>query len=662
MSTSAVLDQIRSRVLAGYPFLFLKTWEEERWERELSLLSPEIERGLVVWTATQGTQPPAGTADEEATEPLSFLSSVEAYPSEHLFYVKDFHPYLTEPQVLRKLRDLAPLLVEQRKTLLFVGPVNEVPVELLKDAYPIDLPLPNLEELRTELAGVRVRLHEESGTSLEISAEDEERLLQAVLGLTAIEARNALMLALMGRGTIDDDVFTVLVAEKRHMIEASDLLEFFDLNEGMGEIGGLDGLKDWITRRSTAFGRQAREQGVPLPKGVLLLGVQGCGKSLTARATARVLSFPLVRLNVARLLDSGRGSSEKNMNDVLRLMETVAPAVLWLDEIEKGFAGAGEESNRDVTMTRLMGQFLTWMSERRAPVFVVATANAVTNLPPEMLRRGRFDELFFIDLPNFHERKQIFEIHLTKRGWKPEHYDTDELAAGTEGFSGAEIEQIVISAILDAFDRGRVLTQSDLHEARDQTVPLSVTAEESIFALREWARGRCRQATSDSRVVQMLDEEHRRGETMPADAPSPKGKWADLAQYGQLKAAIVEYVRSRDKVTFPQLQDDFAEYLPTAGEQGLALRSDHNVVLWVGMSRELAEMLAKMLEAKRLYLHPAEEKAYEPGQQLAKLKLLPELPATPLKQPGWLPVTLRDRPPASGSGRFGRVTRVKLSR
>jgi ATP-dependent 26S proteasome regulatory subunit len=662
MSTSAVLDQIRSRVLAGYPFLFLKTWEEQRWETELSLLAPEIERGLVVWSATQGTQPPAGTDHEHDCDPLGFLTSIASYPADHLFYVKDFHPYFDDPQVLRKLRDLAPVLAEQRKALLFVGPVNDVPLELLKDAYPIDLPLPGVEELRTELASVRSRHCEETGTSLEISAEDEERMLQAVVGLTATEARNALTLALMGRGEIDDDVFAMLVAEKRHMIEGSDLLEFFDLDEGLREIGGLDGLKDWITRRSTAFSERAREQGVPAPKGVLLLGVQGCGKSLTARATARVLSFPLVRLNVAKLLDAGRGSSEKNMNDVLVLMETIAPAVLWLDEIEKGFAGAGDESNRDVTMTRLMGQFLTWMSERQAPVFVVATANSVTNLPPEMLRRGRFDELFFIDLPNFHERKQIFEIHLAKRDWKPSHYNTDELAGATEGFSGAEIEQIVISAILDAFDRGSVLTQKDIHEAREQTVPLSVTVEEPIFELREWARGRCRQATSDSRVVQMLDEEHRRGETMLEGAPSPKGKWADLAQYGQLKAAIVEYVRSQDNVTFPQLQEDFAEYLETTGEQGLALRSDHNVVLWVGMSRELAEVLSKIIDAKRLYLHPAEEKAYESGQKLARLKLLPELPPTALKQPGWLPVFLRDRPPAAGSGRFGRVTRVKLSR
>ncbi len=350
------------------------------------------------------------------------------------------------------------------------------------------------------------------------------------------------------------------------------------------------------------------------------------------------------------------------MSDVLQLMETIAPAVLWLDEIEKGFAGADDEANRDATMAHLMGQFLIWMGERKSPVFVVATANSISNLPPEMLRRGRFDELFFIDLPNYHERKQIFEIHLAKRGWKAENYDTDELAANTDGFSGAEIEQVVNSAIVDAFDEGKVVTQKDLNDSRDQTVPLSTTMRESIFELREWARTRCRQATSDSRVSQMLDEEKRRGEIMEATTSPSKEKWKELATYGQLKGAVVEYIRVRDNVTFPQIQKDFAEFLNTEGEQGLALRSDPNVVLWVGMSQELCELLSKMIAAKRLYLHAADQRAHDETQTLTRLKRLTEMPEESLKQPGWLPVVLRDLPPDSGSGRFARVARVKLSR
>ena len=509
MTTSDALDQIRSRILSRYTLLFLKTWEEERWETELAELALEIERGLVVWTVTDGPQPPSGNNGQERGDPLAFLEQIEAYPADHLFLIKDFHPYLSDPHVVRKLRDLTAKLGEQHKTLLFIGPIVEIPVDLQKEAFEFDMPLPGIEEMRSELASVLEQI-EASGESVsELSPEFEEKLLKAVMGLTAREARKALLLALSGKDQLDDDVFKTLVAEKRHLVQGSDLLEFYDLDEGVKDVGGLEVLKEWLELRAEAFSERAREQGIPMPKGVLLLGIQGCGKSLTARATARLLSFPLVRLDVANLLSSDRGTSERNLRDVLRLMETIAPAVLWLDEIEKGFAGVGGDGDKsgDATMSRLMGSFLTWMEARKASVFVVATANSVANLPPEMLRRGRFDELFFVDLPNYHERKHIFAIHLAKRGWKPDKYDVSALSQKTEGYSGAEIEQIVNSAMIDAYGQGRVLAQEDLEKSREQSVPLSITMEEKVFELREWASSRCRRATSDSRVTQMLEEE-----------------------------------------------------------------------------------------------------------------------------------------------------------
>src|SRR5205823_7071939 len=364
---------------------------------------------------------------------------------------------------------------------------------------------------------------------------------------------------------LDDEVFKTLVAEKRHLVQGSDLLEFYDLEEGVKDVGGLEVLKEWLEQRAEAFSERAREQGIPMPKGVLLLGIQGCGKSLTARATARLLSFPLVRLDVANLLSSDRGTSERNLRDVLRLMETIAPAVLWLDEIEKGFAGVGGDGDKsgDATMSRLMGSFLTWMEARKASVFVVATANSVANLPPEMLRRGRFDELFFVDLPNFHERKHIFSIHLAKRGWKPDKYDVSALSHKTEGYSGAEIEQIVNSAMIDAYGQGRVLAQEDLEKSREQSVPLSITMEEKVFELREWASSRCRRATSDSRVTQMLEEEQRHAEFLKEDEPA-KEPWMELAEHGQLNAALVEYLRANGQAAFPTLQEDFGPFLTTA--------------------------------------------------------------------------------------------------
>ena len=426
-------------------------------------------------------------------------------------------------------------------------------------------------------------------------------------------------------------------------------------------MGGLEVLKEWLSQRADAFSERAKEQGIPMPKGVLLLGVQGCGKSLTARATARLLSFPLVRLDVANLLSSDRGSSERNLRSVLRLMETIAPAVLWLDEIEKGFAGGGEGPGTDATMSRLIGSFLTWMEARKAAVFVVATANSVANLPPEMLRRGRFDELFFVDLPNYHERKHILSIHLGKRGWKSDKYDLTSIANKSEGYSGAELEQVVVSAMIDAYGQGRVLAQEDLEKSREQLVPLSVTMEEKVFQLREWANTRCRRATSDSRVTQMLEEEQRHAQFLD-EAEAAKEQWMELAEHGQLNAAVIEYLRRCDAAPFPKLQEDFAPFLTTTGEQGLALRADPNVVLWSGMSQELAELLSSLIAQRRIYIHATGIDMYKALGKALKLPVVEKLDETKQARPVWMPAAFRLLPPEGGSGRFARVARIKLSR
>jgi len=395
MTTADAINDIRSRILSDYPLLVLRTYEERRWEQELADLSLELERGLVTWSVTAGPQPPLST-NGELPDPLGFLEQVDRYPPDHVFLLKDLHPYLTDPRVLRKLRDLLPSLVKNRKTLLFLGPIDEVPVELAKEVMSIELPLPGLEEMRTELHAAI----ESQGGAIEMTEAQEEHLLKAVMGLTAHEARKAYTHALQGVEEISDETYAALVREKRHMVQGSDLLEFFDLEEGIEDIGGLDGLKEWITQRSLAFSADAQARGISNPKGVLLAGVQGCGKSLSAKAIARLLGFPLVRMDIANLLEQSRGTSEQNLREVLRLMETIAPSVLWMEEIDKAFAGYDTEAGTDATMSRIVGRFLTWMQEHVEPVFVVATANNISNLPPELLRRGRFDELFFVDLPN----------------------------------------------------------------------------------------------------------------------------------------------------------------------------------------------------------------------------------------------------------------------
>lgn len=659
MSTSDVLENLRSRILSGYTVLFLKSWEEERWENELAQLALEMEWGLVTWSATTGPQPPISQGHGAAVhDPLTFLDEIAKYPPQHVFLIKDLASYLENPAVVRKLRDIIPSLADQQKILFCLDPDADIPLALQKEAVTLELPLPGAEELLEVVNDVIA--HDDS--PLQLHPAEEERVVKSLLGLTIREARKALTRAIHGHETFNDEIIVSLVSEKKRMVQGSDLVEFYELEEGVHDIGGLEMLKEWISERSEAFSSRAREKGIPVPKGVLLLGVQGCGKSLTCRATARLLGFPLVRLDVSALLSSDRGSSEKNMRDVLHLMETIAPAVLWLDEIEKGFAGSDQSMDYDSTMSRLMGRFLTWMDERRAPVFVVATANSVTSLPPELLRRGRFDELFFIDLPNFYERRQILGVHLSKRGWKPEKYNVDHLAEVTDGYSGAELEQIVISAMLDSYGKGQILSQKSLEDARENTVPLSVTMEEKIFELREWARTRCRPATPDSRVMQMMDEENRREQEAAAvRAAAHRDEWQVLAEHGQIPAAIAEFVRDKKSANYHEIEEAFAEWTTTTGDQGLALRSDPNTVLWVGLSPEIAGTLVKLIAEKKLYVHETDPDIAESLPKKPKLPTVRKLDEDRLPRPSWLPTVLCAYAPEDVNHRLSRVARMKLS-
>ena len=662
MSTEHVLNDLRSRIQAGYPLLFLQTWEEERWEQKLAELALELERGLVTWTASRGWQPPVNSNGDSEPVPAEVPLDLLEYPPDHLFLVKDFHPYLSDPLVLRRIRDSLNDLAEQRKAILFLGPIAVPPTELAKDSVRIELPLPAYEDLKEEFGQVLDHLRENGACAVDLSEDDEDKLVKATMGLSSQESRKAWQRALTGREQMADEVLMEIIAEKRTLASGSELLEFYDLEEGVGDIGGLDQLKDWLRKRSDAYGPRAREQGIPFPRGVLLLGVQGCGKSLTARATARLLSFPLVRLDIANLLTSERGGTERNLREVLQLCESIAPVVMWMDEMEKGFAGL-EGGGSDATMNRLVGSFLTWMTEIRKPVFVVATANSVEKLPPELLRRGRFDEMFFVDLPNFYERKQVLEIHLKKRGWKPEIFDLDAVAEHTEGYSGAELEQVVTAALIDAFGEGRLVNDDDLDRCRRQTVPLSVTMEEKIFQLRQWAETRCRRATSDSRVTQMLEEEQRQGADGGYAIPVPEkelASWAALAKHGQLKAAVTEFVRSNGETLFPVLQETFEEYIPANGDQGLAARANPNTVLWSGMSQELCQILVDLVASKRLYVHPVAIEEYQELKKSLKLPVIHEPTDEKLSRPSWLPSSVRTGPHPVHQARLARIARMRL--
>ena len=331
-----------------------------------------------------------------------------------------------------------------------------------------------------------------------MAPEQRDKLLEAALGLTLDEADNAFGAALLNDGRLDSaDIHTIL-AQKQLIIRQSGVLDYYPAEEDLAEVGGLDNLKDWLRKRALAFSREARDFGLPHPKGVLLTGVQGCGKSLSAKAIANNWQLPLLRLDVGKLFAGLVGSSEENMRKAIKLAEAIAPCVLWVDELEKGFSGLQSSGSVDGgTTARVFGTFLTWMQDKKSNVFVVATANQIQGLPPELLRKGRFDEIFFIDLPDPAERAAIFEIHLVKRRREPGRFGISRLVQVTEGFSGAEIEQVVISGLYEAFAGGMDLQDHFLLQAVRQTVPLSVTMREEVDYIRHWAKTRAVQASID---------------------------------------------------------------------------------------------------------------------------------------------------------------------
>ncbi len=495
-------ERIAGLLRAGYTFLYLVTWEEERWMSMLAEQALSMGLGLVSWSVTEGAQPRLDEKTHGAPDPGQFLDQIGSYPAEHVFLVRDFHPYFRDPTVIRRLRDLASALPAQQKTVVFMGPVLELPVELERDVVVIELPLPEMGDLRGVLHEVLAR---NGPDRIRMTTEDEDRVLRSCMGLTVPQTRKLLQRAFLDQPSLNDDVMWSIVQEKRQLLKGSELLEFWDVGEKLEDIGGVVWLKEWLSRRTEAYSERARAYNLPQPRGVLLFGVQGCGKSLTARVAARVLNFQLVRFDVSGVISPARGSSEQRMREVLKAVESVAPVVLWLDEIEKGFGGV--TGSDDSAMTRVFGTFITWLQENRKPVFVVATANQVQNLPAELLRKGRFDELWFVDLPTTEERRVIFEIHLRKRGWDPARFELDTLAKNTDKFSGAEIEQVVLGAMYEAFSQHRVLRQSDLLDVQFATVPLAVTMEEQIDALRHWASARARPATPTSAVMEMIAEE-----------------------------------------------------------------------------------------------------------------------------------------------------------
>lgn len=495
MAENTIDTELETLIRARYPIIYVVSWEEKRVEDALRSITKARNKKMLQWTVTQGIVSNAANRDEATRDPIAALDYVMESRDQAVFLFKDLHPFLNDTTLVRRLRDLTYALKTSYKTIVMLSPVLKLPQELEKEITVVDYALPSLEEMETLLADIIQNVKSNPQVDTNLTTEEREQLLKAALGLTATEAENVFAKSLVEKRRFDVDV---ILSEKEQIIRKSGLLEYHRATDAFADVGGLDLLKSWMGKRTVAFTEKAREYGLPAPKGVLLLGVQGCGKSLSAKAIASLWKLPLLRLDVGKIFGGIVGQSEENIRRAIRIAESTAPNVVWIDELEKGFSGTQSSGISDGgTTARVFGTFISWLADKTAPCFVVATANDVSALPPELLRKGRFDEIFFVDLPSEEERKEVFEIHLAKRKRDPAKFDLAKLAEATIGYSGAEIEQAVIAALYDAFDLDRDITTEDILATTSQSVPLSMTMKERIDILREWAGTRARPASSE---------------------------------------------------------------------------------------------------------------------------------------------------------------------
>lgn len=490
--------EIEIFVRARYPYIYVVTYEEERVEEFFVQLAKARGKSLFTWSCTQGLVDKFSARQEHARQkdPLMALDSIDHITDPALFLLYDFHPYIHDFSIVRKLRELSNTLKTSFRNVVFISPILKIPPELEKDIVVVDFELPNVEDLEALLNKIISEVKQNPKVQVFVEGDVKEKILNAARGLTLKEAENVFAKALVSNARLDEEDVPIILSEKKQIIRKSGMLEYYEAQESMKDVGGLETLKAWLEKRGLAFSERARSYGLPAPKGILLIGVQGCGKSLCAKAVSQLWSLPLLRLDVGKIFSSLVGSSEENSRKAMQVCESVSPCVLWVDEIEKAFSGVQSSNFSDAgTMARVFGYFITWLQEKKSPVFVVATANNISQLPPELMRKGRFDEIFFVDLPDFDERREIFKIHLKKRSKDTEKFNLEKCSKEAEGFSGAEIEQSVISALFDAFYKQSELSTELLLESIHNSVPLSKTMAEDISALRKWAEGRARYAS-----------------------------------------------------------------------------------------------------------------------------------------------------------------------
>lgn len=501
---------------ARFPIIYIQTWEENRILETLNYIAEtesliKTRRVLYVWSQTQGIFCyETGKIIKDTKQPMKALDHIIQSQEPAVFALKDFHVYFgadnAKPDygIIRRMRDAVEELKNSTypKNIVLVSPSVVLPDDLQKEVSIVEFGLPVLEEIMEVLE----EMIEMNQGKIEISLTEQEKLqiCRGALGLTLQEVENALARAMVEKGKLSIEELSVILDEKNQVIKKTGMLEFIKSDLKIEDVGGLENLKRWLLKRNKSWSDSAARYNLPAPKGVLITGVPGCGKSLTAKSISAMWKLPLLRLDMGKIFSGIVGSSEENMRKAIQTAEAVAPSILWIDEIEKGFSGVSGSSGDSGISTRIFGTFLTWMQDKTKPVFVVATANNISGLPSEMLRKGRFDEIFFVDLPTEKERRDIFRLHLNRRLKNPEIsgnlmndvFLLEELAKETEGFSGAEIEQTVVAALFEAFSEDRALEKRDLMKVIKNMVPLSVTQSEQIMQIRNWANVRAVAATA----------------------------------------------------------------------------------------------------------------------------------------------------------------------
>jgi SpoVK/Ycf46/Vps4 family AAA+-type ATPase len=511
-----ITERLKILIDSSTPIVVIETVEEMRAVRAIRAACAALNLAVFEWSIASGLSRcgndgreviPGGFSPSYATgqdtdtnaqaiynsrEPAQALGNMEGMTVEAAFILKDFHRHMDDPVVVRRLRDVGQKFSANRRTLIITAPSIDVPPELSSLVEYVELPLPDKERLRQIIDETTVRLGKTRTLKKTLDALGMNALAESLRGLTEEEAERALSQAIVMRYGLTPEIVTDILQAKKELLRHSGMLDFVDVSQNMLDVGGLENLKRWLVQRRGAWEADASDFGLEPAKGVIILGVQGCGKSLCAQAIAGEWALPLVKFDSAAIFDKYIGETEKRIQKVFKVAEGLAPCVLWIDELEKVFAGSGPDSaSVDAGVSsRILAAFLSWMQDRKAPVFVAATCNNVTVLPPELIRKGRFDELFFVDLPNQAERKQILAIQLKFRKRNPDEFDLDRTASAARGFSGAEIGAAVQTALYAAFASKQSLTTQDLLNAFAQTVPLSTTRAEEIQELRAWAQTR----------------------------------------------------------------------------------------------------------------------------------------------------------------------------